>query len=89
MFLSNYAGLRPAYEFSQNRKAHRKFRQERQASECCRVLCLLLMLTFTMLWVNNTSDPAGAYWAASYYKNIIGGEAFTAINSEDSLYAWL
>lgn len=50
-FLSNYAGLRMAYEFSRNRQSDLQQREKRQTSECCRVLCLLLMLFLTVTWI--------------------------------------
>jgi len=66
--LSSYAGLRHAYEFHKNKQRLKEYRRLRQTSESCRVLCLLLMLIFTLFWLARVNNPIVAFWAADYYR---------------------
>ena len=51
IFDKYHSGLRTAYQYKLKRKYNLKRREERQTSECCRVLCLTLMLIFTIGWM--------------------------------------
>ena len=72
-FLSEYAGLRTAYDYRMNRKNDLKQREERQTSECCRVLCLCLMFLFTVGWIAQLSQPYRAYLVSHDFRLAIGG----------------
>ena len=53
------------------------------------MLCLFLMMVFTLLWISKVSSPVMAYWAVTYYRNVLGSTKFDQINSEASMISWL
>jgi hypothetical protein len=53
------------------------------------VFSILLMLIFTLLWLDIVSTPILAYWTVNYYKNVIDSEAYYNINDAKTLTKWL
>ena len=40
------------------------------------------MMIFTMVWIAQINNPVAAYWAASYYRDMIGGERIERVEEE-------
>lgn len=48
------------------------------------------MMIFTMVWIAQTNNPVAAYWTASYYRDIIGGERIERVEEEkEGFIPWL